>query len=534
MATEKRPAAEPTVHVEVELKFDVPPGFTVPDLTGLPGVASLAPARDEHLDATYFDTPDLRLVLNRLTLRRRTGGSDAGWHLKRPRTDGHRDEIRHPLGRATRTVPAPIRDSVAVHTRGATLEPVVRLQTTRTVHELLDADGAVLAEVALDQVNASSPSANGTSTTVSTWTEVEVEQVGGNAKLLKGVAKRLRSAGAAPSTSASKLSRALGERLTAARAARPAPDPEAAALYADGTAGAVVLGYVAEQVAHLLAQDPIVRADGHDGVHQMRVACRRLRSVLAIFRPLFDRAVTDPIRDELQWLGGELGATRDAEVVRDHLRALAQAEPADLLMGPVVERIVTTMSTRYRAAHDEALRELAGPRYFAVLDTLDALVAAPPLLPVAGGEPSAVLLPLVRKTWKRTRALVAAAQAATEAANGSLHIDQHDVLLHDVRKAAKRARYAGESLEAYFGKDAKRYATRMSAIQEVLGDHQDSVVARAELRAMAVAAFLDGENAFSYGRLHALEEVRGERTEQAFEIAWAAADDPQYRTWMTP
>ena len=292
------------------------------------------------------------------------------------------------------------------------------------------------------------------------------------------------------------------------------------------------MAYVAAQVAHLLAQDPIVRADGADGVHQMRVACRRLRSVLAIYRPLFDRAVTDPVRDELAWLGGELGAARDAEVVRDHLRHTAEAEPVDLLMGPVVARIVTTMNARYRAAHDEALTELAGARYFALLDTLDALVAAPPLQPLAAGDPSAVLLPLVRKTWTRVRRLVAAAQVATDAAQGELHIDQHDVLLHDVRKAAKRARYAGESLEGSFGKDAKRFATRMATIQEVLGDHQDSVVAREELRAMGVAAYLESENAFSYGRLHALEQVRGERTAQAFELAWASAAGPEYRTWL--
>ena len=221
----QRPGSVPSVHLEIETKFDVPDGFALPDLTGLPGVGSLAAPRVEELDATYFDTADLRLVMNKLTLRRRTGGHDAGWHLKRPRTDGHRDEIRQPLGRATRTVPRQIRDLVEVHVRGAELAPVVRLQTRRTVHELLGADGAVLVEVALDEVSASAPARRGRTTTTSAWTEVEVELVGaataaGSAKLLKAVARRLRSAGAVPSSSASKLSRALGQRLTDARAAR--------------------------------------------------------------------------------------------------------------------------------------------------------------------------------------------------------------------------------------------------------------------------------------------------------------------------
>ena len=70
---------------EIELKFATDEAFRLPDLGGLPGVASVAPAQEWRLEATYLDTPDLRLAAHRHTLRRRTGGHDAGWHLKRPR-----------------------------------------------------------------------------------------------------------------------------------------------------------------------------------------------------------------------------------------------------------------------------------------------------------------------------------------------------------------------------------------------------------------------------------------------------------------
>jgi len=511
--------ADVTAAVEVEHKFETPAGFTLPDLAGLPGVASVAAPLAESLDATYFDSQDLRLALARNTLRRRTGGHDAGWHLKQPRTDGARDELHVPLGRSTRTVPAQLRTLVEVHLRGAALVPVVRLTTARTVYRLLAASGEVLAEIAVDDVSAAAPSARGRSVTTTSWHEVEVELVGGDARLLKAVGKRLRAAGAVRSASPSKLSRALGDRLGDRLAARPAP-----VQLPQGSGAAVIHAYLTEQVAHLTVHDPLVRTDQEDAVHQMRVASRRLRSLLGTFRPLFDRAVTDPLRGELAWLGNELGGARDAEVTRDHLLGIAAAEAPELLVGPVLERIRTTLDARYRSAHDEALRELSSARYFALLDALDALVAAPPLTEGAQQGADAVLRPLVRRTWTRTRRLVAAADSASG--------PEHDLLLHDVRKSAKRARYAGESLIGAFGKDAKRYAGRMAAIQEALGDHQDSVVIREQLLELAAAAAAAGENAFSYGRLHALEQARADRTEGAFGVAWAQLQDSGDLDWL--
>ena len=512
----------PTRHVEIERKLDAPSGFVVPDLTRVGGVAAVSAPVEHSLDATYFDTDDLRLGRARLTLRRRTGGTDAGWHLKRPASGGARTEEHHPLGRASRTVPPALAAAVAVHTRGVPVVPVVRLRTTRTVRDLLAADGAVLAEVAVDAVHASAPSAAGRWTTLAAWDEVEVELVGGTAKLLDRAVKALVKAGAAVSDSPSKVSRALS-------LAGRVPDRPAPAGLPGGSAGAVVGAYLCDQVGHLQAQDPLVRVDAEDAVHQMRVACRRLRSALTVYRPLLDREVTEPLRDELKWLGEELGAARDAEVVREHLRGLVDAEPAGLVDGvdnaTVVARVVATMDERYRAAHDEALVTLDGTRYFALLDALDALAVAPPFTDVAAGPADAVLKPLVAKTWKRTARLVAAARGTDDPA-------EHDLLLHDVRKAAKRARYAGESLTDAFGKDAKRFAKQMASVQEVLGEHQDSVVIRGYLAGLAAAAQAAGEPTFTYGRLHALEQARGLTTERDFDGVWEQAQDPAYRAWL--
>jgi CHAD domain-containing protein len=257
----------------------------------------------------------------------------------------------------------------------------------------------------------------------------------------------------------------------------------------------------------------------------MRVATRRLRSALATFRPLFDRTVTDPLREELAWLGGILGDARDAEVIRDHLEGLLATVPGDLVLGPVSNRIVTAMGTRYRRGHDAVLAELDSERYLDLLDALDDLLTDPPLAEAAFGKRDAVLLPLVAKTYRRTRGLHDRADAETAS-------PRQDILLHEVRKGAKRARYAAETLTPRYGKPAKKWASRMEAVQEVLGDHQDTVVIRDQVRRLAVAAHLDGENGFTYGILHTLERNRASHTGRQYAKAWRRAAKRSTHRWL--
>jgi inorganic triphosphatase YgiF len=197
--------------IETEQKYDVDTEFAFPDLTGVsPGVAAARP-QTQRLAATYFDTDDLSLAGAHITLRRRTGGSDAGWHVKLPVSQDTRRELHFPLGRATGRVPARIAALLAEWTGGRQLRPIARLETRRTVRRLLDDAGQVLAEVADDQVTGSRPGSPDTAAweKSATWREVEVELVSGTRDLLAAAGKRLRAAGAQPSASASKLGRLL-------------------------------------------------------------------------------------------------------------------------------------------------------------------------------------------------------------------------------------------------------------------------------------------------------------------------------------
>lgn len=196
--------------METEQKFDVPAGFAVPTLTG-PGVASMTPPDVLHLSATYFDTAGLRLAAAKITLRRRTGGTDPGWHIKLPVSADTRRELHFPLDEGEHEVPAPVAAEVARWTGGEPLRPVARLETTRTIRRLVDPAGQVLAEVADDAVTGSRPDPADPARwrLADQWRELEVELVSGHRNLLNAAAGQLRAAGAEPSRSASKLARVL-------------------------------------------------------------------------------------------------------------------------------------------------------------------------------------------------------------------------------------------------------------------------------------------------------------------------------------
>ena len=204
--------------IETERKYEAESTFVLPDLSALAGVTAVSPPQTHELSAVYFDTGDLGLIGARVTLRRRTGGTDAGWHLKLPAGVDSRREVHAPLGRSARAVPAELADRVSGWTGGQPLQPIARLDTIRTLRHLTGRDGQVLAEIADDLVTGSLPAAGragraGWQVTAS-WREIEVELGTGSRELFDTVALRLQRAGARPSAAASKLSRLLSARDT--------------------------------------------------------------------------------------------------------------------------------------------------------------------------------------------------------------------------------------------------------------------------------------------------------------------------------
>jgi inorganic triphosphatase YgiF len=198
-------------HLETEQKYDADADFVLPELGDLPGLRVLD-LKGYHLSATYFDTENFDLIQHQITLRRRVGGSDQGWHLKLPVRKDTRQELHAPLEEGdTGSVPARLAAQVEEITAGQRLRPIAILDTERTAWNLSGPDGDARVEVADDRVTAirfgeeeSEPLS---------WREIEVEAMSQEpeaAALLETVGKALREAGARPSASGSKLARVLG------------------------------------------------------------------------------------------------------------------------------------------------------------------------------------------------------------------------------------------------------------------------------------------------------------------------------------
>jgi hypothetical protein len=195
-----------TEFMEIEQKFDVDTGFERPSFGGLPGVSAAEPVL-YHLSATYFDTSDGRLAASKITLRRRTGGTDEGWHLKLPAGSGARREVHAPLGTAEREVPEALAARVADVTGRAPLAPIATLDTQRTVVTLTGSGGRVVAEIADDTVTARRLPAG----KHLRWREIEVEVPTADPALQRAAADVLFAAGARPAGHGSKLARVLDE-----------------------------------------------------------------------------------------------------------------------------------------------------------------------------------------------------------------------------------------------------------------------------------------------------------------------------------
>ena len=282
--------------------------------------------------------------------------------------------------------------------------------------------------------------------------------------------------------------------------------------------GELVAAYLRAQVDELRAREPGARIDSPDAVHRMRVACRRLRSSLATFGRLFAGSRPQHLRDELLWLGAVLGPVRDVEVMRDHLHGTAALLPVDAELAQALAGLDHELSQRHTRAHDDLIVALNSPRYAALVAALMAFTDDPPWVdqPVARHTLSA----LVGRACTRVDRAAAAAEGVR---------DMNGPELHEVRKAAKRARYAAEVATPWAGPPAQALARRMEELQEVLGAHQDSLMARALLRDLA-ARLPEGPD-FALGLLTGMENASDEPVLAAYQEALAAASTDKVRGW---
>jgi CHAD domain-containing protein len=457
------------------------------------GATAVARPRLE-LEATYYDTAEFQLARWGVTLRHRTGEPGVAWTLKLPGAAAGQALERQELGFAgDRTaIPREAADLVRAYVRGRALIPVARLRTSRNPIDIREPDGTLLAEIVDDAV-----SVHVGRRMTHRFREIEIETKDDGRKgrdVLRSAVDRVTAAGCKGEQPMPKLIRAIG-----ARASRPAevvvpdlgahPRPDELARHA--IAGAVV---------QLLQHDAAVRlGEDEESVHKFRVATRRLRSDLGTFAAFFDGEQEEWLREELRWLGNEVGRLRDTHVLAGNLQRAIDALPNDdVSLG---QHVLKRLWRQARKARESVLAALRSERYDRLLDELVRTAGAGQPLPEGASQrhrkrDARIMNDLVRKRWGRLADAVDA-----------LGDDPPDSALHDVRIKAKRCRYTAEAVTPVAGERAARFAVAVSRLQTVLGDHQDAVVAERWLREAA--------DAMPVSRLVAGELIAHQRAERA-------------------
>ena len=539
-----------TSALEIEAKFAVDSSAELPDLTTLPEIGSVAREEHHELSAIYFDTPDLRLTRAKMTLRRRTGGNDSGWHIKTPTAAG-RQELHAPLDDAADgnyIVPAELLAEIRSLVRNLPLKPIAQVDNKRTEITYADPEGNPVVEFCDDHVTAKSFLPAGKETR---WREWEVELTGvaaeaaqaaeapaanapAPANLLQLCSEALIAAGAFPSKSPSKLATALGDSVDNV----PLPPSMRESTVEPGSAAAAVIAALQTNRDKIIEYDPKVRANEWDSVHQMRVATRELRSHMETFHGIVEGPQIAHIESELKSLAGLLGVARDAEVVEERWQSLLASEDSDVLDEATRDHLAHDMGREYRRAHRHVIGALNSDRYLGLLEELDQLLLDPPVVadtpaedttaedtaatpapedaqpeaePAAHEQPAHDMETVMANHLGEAYAKLVKRhkKAVKNWSNDELTLHERENYFHDMRKAAKKLRYAAEAAGSATNLKTKALYKACKDMQSVLGDFQDSVTSRDKLLELAEAARRRGEDTFGYGLLYQRERMIG-------------------------
>ena len=480
------------------------PHYRAPDLSVIDGIE--IEAHDvELLRTTYHDTADLRILRWGGELRHEPG---RGWTVILGSGDSgalHVTRVHTLDGSAA--VPRQALDLLTGFTRRAPVRPVLHTRTERR-ETSITAGGVPLGSLRDDLVTVMHGRRIATR-----FRELEVSGVDGvpeRGTALVTVVAALRAAGAAPAPRAGTAVRAMG-----APAAAP-PDVAVPPASRHVTAIEAIRRAIAQSVSRLVLHDAAVR-EGSDpeGVHQARVATRRLRSDLRTFAPLLDAERVARMRDELHAVGDVLGEVRDADVLLGRMQGLSRTLPGGDVdkASPLLAALVEVRES----ARSRLLEVMRGEGYSRLLDDLVSAAADPPALPEASGDAAAMLPPLARGPWRKLRRRVE-----------TLPPDPPDSDLHEVRILAKRARYAAEAVAPVSRSAVGDFAEALAAIQEVLGDHHDAVVGEQWLRETGSARNAD---ALVLGELIGLERAAAAAARARWPQAWKAARRAHPRSW---
>ena len=497
---------------ERELKLALPGRFTLPELTIGGAPVGVRESEELSLRATYFDTRDLRLARHGVTLRHRTGERGGSrWTLKLPRgataAVTEREELH--FDGPGREPPAAARSLVTAIARGEPLEAVATLNTRRQRVQIggPDSDDGAVAEVAIDEVSVIEGRR-----VVSRFRELEVEDLSGDVDL-EDLGRQLLAAGATIAEPIPKVVRALGSRATAPPDVTRPPSVDAPRL-----ADALRIS-IADALLRLLEHDPLARLGDPDGIHQVRVALRRLRSDLRTLGDAVDPAWYHRIEASLRAIADALASARDLDVLIERVRA--QDDGSD-----GATALVLDLERRREGAQREVRAALESADYVRTLDALVATVSEPPIGPSGGLAAASGLPTAAMRSWKQFE-------------RRAERLDRHASAqaFHRTRIAAKRVRYAAELAARVLpdreGDAAGKMAEMIAMLQDALGTIQDAAVGEAAIRDSMRRGRVGSAHAFEAGRLVERQRMRAEDARRSFLARWPRARRRRWRRWAT-
>lgn len=426
--------------LEREIKLSVDPDFHLPRLLGTPLPRKI-------LTSTYYDTESYDLAHARMTLRYRVERGKKAWQLKLP-LYGDRQEVevldQHQLP------PAAFLDLLVIHLGQRKLAPIVTLRVRRS-SVLVRHNRLPVAEVSLDSVSVVKDDH-----VIQRFRELEIEQLGSDKELIEDIERQVRRAGAHDHDGRPKLFRAL---------ALPAPAPDAPPA-ADAPVVDHVKWALAQHVRWLMAHDPGTRLGTEiESLHQMRVATRRLRAVLRAARPMFVPEWVASLANELSWLSEFLGQARDLDVQIAYFNG--ETTWLDARDRKPLEQFVAYLQIQRERLQQVVLSELTSARYFELVRRLQQAAHDPSVV-----ETPVTLHELAKGEFKKLRKAIR-----------HMGPSPNHATLHAIRIKTKRARYAAELAVWSVGKPAARFMKQARAVQDLLGQYQDSITAETYIRA---------------------------------------------------
>ena len=472
--------------VETERKLSVDGDFRLPDLAG-----HRLPRR--LFTSTYFDTLDHCLARSSITLRRRVENGSPAWQMKLP-LNGARREIE--FQEASKTPPPQLVDALTVLLEGKHLVPIAHLQTSRTAIRMKP-DGSHVTDVMLDTVSV----LRGGSV-IQQFREVEIESLDGREQDVDGLASALYQAGARHHDGRPKLFRALSLPYES-----PDAPPQEASMEEH-------LRYrLLEQLQILKRCDPVARlAVDAEAVHQIRVAARRMRTILLAVRKIALADWTEPLVSGLKWVSEIFARARDLDVQMNYFKR--EAEELKAHERRPLERFLHHLRAERERTHRTLLDEMKSARYLGFIAKLVQEADAPAIV-----RSDQTLTDVAARQFRKLRKTVK-----------RLRDSPSDNALHRVRIKTKRARYAAELACAGGGKPIARFIKRATQFQDLLGRHQDAVLAEQHVRSF-VKHQTSKQAAFTAGLLVARAKRQRQEIREELWSEWKRLKKQGQRAW---